>query len=134
MNYFLVLLNEHSEDETSSDPRNPQVLLLEQLLKTITGEFAGVVKVKNPDGKTVIRDKATGKFVTRLRRGYVWQSLGYRTTQTAFLVTTSAAELVVSQAALLAFRSIRAVSLDATKLKIEYNSSEDRPIYGDVYA
>lgn len=134
MNYFLVLLLQHAEAETSSDPYDPDVLQLEQLLKTITGSFAGVVKVQNDDGKTVIREKEIGNFVTRLRRGYVWECFGYSQTQTAFLVTTTADADVVSHAVLLAFRGMRACALDACKYRIEYHSSEDKDIHLDQYA
>ena len=135
MNYFLVLLLQHVEAETPSDAYNPDVLQLEQLLKTITGSFAGVVKVENDDGKTVIREKETGNFVTRLRRGYVRECFGYSQTQVAFLVTTTADWRVVSDAVLLAFKgSMRACALDARNFRIEYHSSEDRPIRGDQYA
>ena len=134
MNYFLVLLLQHAEAETPSDPYNPEVLQLEQLLKTITNSFSGVVKVQNDDGKTVIREKETGNFVTRLRRGYVWECFGYPQTQVAFLVTTTADADVVSQAALLAFKGMRACALDACKHRIEYHSTEDKDVHLDQYA
>ena len=137
MNYFLVLLLQHAEAETPSDAYNPDVLQLEQLLKTITGSFAGIVKIQNDDGKTVIREKGTGtgSYVTRLRRNYVCESLGYPQTQTAFLITTTADRRVVNDAVLLAFKgSIRSSTLDACKFRIEYHSSEDRPVHSDQYA
>jgi len=131
MNYYLVLMIEKADE-----PASHRLLDLEQLLRTVTGEFAGVVEVKNDDGKTVIRTKTTGEFVTRLRRNYIRPDMPRRTwTQTALIVTTSATGDVVKRAALLALpSSVTASALDATKTTIEYNSSDDQPIIDDMYA
>lgn len=130
MNYYLVLMVEKADE-----PAFPRLRDLEQLLKAVTGEFSGVVKVKNDDGKTVIRTKTTGEFVTRLRRNYTRPDMPGRVwTQTAFIVTTSATKAVVNYAALLALpSSVTVTALDATEMKIEYNSSDDLPIIDDMY-
>lgn len=132
MNYWMCLINHRSEFDPTED--TSLLLCMERLLQTITGEFSGIVKVNNDDGKTVLRNKITKEFVTMLRKNYRHLSLGYDETTSAVIVTTTASEDIVGDMILCLLHGIRVITLDATKLDIEYHSSETRGVYEDQYA